>query len=115
VAYYLTILLLILFATSLVRNVLKFQKVNAKLEKAKEQLSLTEKENTKIKEKLKSVQTEAYMEKQARDKLGLAKEGEIVLVLPDKDFLKSISPSKHQVEVEALPLPNWQKWLKLFF
>ncbi|MDP3994252.1 MAG: hypothetical protein Q8P91_00270, partial [bacterium] len=54
-----------------------------------------------------------YIEKQLRDKLGLSKEGETIVVLPDADTLRKLVPPIPGEE-EILPDPNWKKWLKLF-
>ncbi len=72
-----------------------------KLEKAKEQ-------NESLKRKLAEVESQEYIEREARNKLNRGKEGEIVLILP------SISPI-----IEPTPTPidtsaNWQRWVKLF-
>jgi len=62
---------------------------------------------------LKKVQSDAFLEKQLRDKLGLAKEGETVVVLPDKEALKGLVPPLPEEE-NILPKPIWQRWLDLF-
>ncbi len=43
----------------------------------------------------------------------MAKEGEIIIVLPDEEILGTLAPNLEEEE-EALPDPNWKKWLKLF-
>ena len=82
-------------------------KNEVRLEKIKE-------ENAKLTEQLKVIQSEEYSEKQYRDKLGLAKEGEIIVVLPEADVVRKLSPSIPE-EQEIRPRPNWQKWFDLFF
>ena len=48
-----------------------------------------------------------FIEKQAREKLNLQKEGEVVVILPKTD-------NKQQVTQETIKQPsNWQKWWKL--
>lgn len=59
--------------------------------------------------KLAGVESQEYIEEQARDKLNVGREGEIVVILP------TISPI-----VESTPIPidnssNLEKWLKVFF
>lgn len=65
----------------------------------------------KLKEELEYVQSEEFVEKEAREKLGLAKEGETVLVLPE-NFEEMVEESQKEVEPEEPP--NWEKWLGLF-
>jgi len=61
--------------------------------------------------KLKYVESEEFVEKEAREKLNLAKEGEVVVVLPEG--LELIS---QRLEIEKdEDLANWQRWLNLFF
>jgi hypothetical protein len=70
--------------------------------------------NAELGKRLAEVKSQDYIEKQLRDKLGLAKPGEIVVVMPDADTLRKLAPKP--VEEEAvLPDPTWKKWLRLFF
>lgn len=68
--------------------------------------------NKGLKEELEYVQSEAFIEKEARDKLGMAKPGETVLVLPQ---LEGIVNFVSFGEAEEKELPNWQRWWRLFF
>jgi hypothetical protein len=72
----------------------------------------TEQERLKaIKE---TVDSQEFVEKEARDKLGLAKSGETVLVLPPDDVLKKFSPPFEEDEVAPeISIP--ERWAKLFF
>jgi cell division protein FtsB len=67
-----------------------------------------EAEKQALAKKAGEVESPVYIERVAREKLNLQKEGEIVVVLP-KDLSTAVAE-------EAQPqLPNWQKWWKLFF
>ena len=84
------------------------------IEKTKKDLEIAQaeqKELLKLKEK---VTSEEFIEKEARDKLGLAKEGEVVVVLPDKDSLKKLSPPDEE-EVFLEIKPPWKQWVEMFF
>jgi cell division protein DivIC len=107
------LLLSLILALSLVKSITKIVGSNQKI--VDEQTSVTElkKENEDLARQLQAVKTTQFVETQARDKLGLAKKGEIVLVLPDEATLKSLAP-KIKEEKFTLPAPIWQKWLKLF-
>lgn len=65
-------------------------------------------ENQRLKQKLSEVQTPEFVERQAREKLGLVKPGEVVVLVP-----KTEAGSEDQTATQ--PLPNWQKWWRLFF
>lgn len=111
---YLAIFVGILFLLSLIRNISKISEARKRIEKVAERVEKLREENEEIKKKLAEVKGEEYIEKQLRDKLGLAKEGEIVVVLPDEETLRKIAPSIPEEE-DVLPDPTWKKWLKLFF
>lgn len=111
---YLIIFFIVFLAISLARNVLKLYEVRGQIKKAKERVLSLRKENEGLQERLSETQSEVYIEKQLRDKLGLAKPGEVVVVLPDEEILKRIG-SKPLEEEDFLPDPTWKKWLKLFF
>lgn len=90
------------------------QQAKSSLNQSKEALDKLEDENKELQRQLENVKTERYSEKEARDKLNLAKEGEIVLVLPDDDVLRKLSPRRKEEQEHLLPDPNWKKWLSLF-
>lgn len=88
------------------------------LEKEKE-LKELEKKNLELKGKLKKVQSEEFVEKEAREKLGMGKKGEVVVILPEFE-LRGSSLNQNQFgsgqgsEVEE-EIANWRKWYNLFF
>jgi cell division protein FtsB len=111
---YLLILLSVLLVISLARNILKITSADKKIEESESELEELKIESQELKVEVKALQSEEHIEEQLRDKLGLAKEGEIVLVLPDEEILKKLAPRQVNEE-EALPNPLWKKWLDLFF
>jgi len=111
---YIFIALFLVLSISLIRNVIKISQAGKVVGEASLRVEILKEENLKLQERLSEVQGEAYVEKELRDKLGLAKEGETILVLPEEDIVRSLAP-KLTEEEETLPDPNWKKWLKLFF
>jgi cell division protein FtsB len=79
----------------------------------KEQLKLEELkvETQVLKEQLDYVQSEEFVEKEAREKLGMTKPGETVVILPE-DFKEMVDQS--QGVIEPKEVPNWKQWLGLF-
>lgn len=67
---------------------------------------LEEKRNHNLKKKLDFVQSPFYIEQEARNKLGLSKPGETMVIIPPSEATQS-------VVFEALP--NWKRWWRLFF
>ena len=98
---------------SLVRNIVKINNVNQSIKDEEEKVEKIRQENAELKAKLEILRSDEYQEKQLRDKLGLAKEGELIVVLPEDEVLRNLAP-KHVEEEETLPDPNWKKWAHLF-
>ena len=110
---YVFIFLFIFLSLSLIRNIIKISQAGKRIEEESRKVSKLEEENTELKKKIGEVSSEDYIEKELRDKLGLTKEGETIMVLPDESVIKSLAP-KPEKEEETLPDPNWKRWLKLF-
>ena len=103
----------LLLSITLVKNILRNVDINKKIEAEKARVEQMKQDNADLAQKVAEIQSQAYIEEQLRDKLGLAKEGEIVVVLPDTATLEKLATDV-PVEVQTLPDPNWKKWLKLF-
>lgn len=66
------------------------------------------KETKYLEERLYFVKSTEFIEKEAREKLGLVKEGEYVVLAP-------VPLEKKQQTMISDDTPNWKKWLNLFF
>lgn len=109
VVWCLTILLVI----SAVRNFGKVAAIKNEIQKEKSRIAKIEAENRELEAKIVETQSMEFVEKEIRNKLGLVKTGEVVVVLPDKEVLKKLAPEIED-DKEVLPDPNWKKWAKLF-
>jgi cell division protein FtsB len=98
---------------SLLSGISRMKNVNSRIDREEEKVEKLKKENEDLQRELEFVQSEEYIEKQLRDNLGLAKEGETVVILPDEDIVRKFAP-RNDKEEEILPDPNWKKWMKLF-
>ncbi len=98
---------------SLFGNILSIRRAQNKITDAKERVQELQKEHEDLEKQLSLVESEEYVESQLRDKLGMAKEGEIILVLPSDDVLRKLVPIEKE-EPPQLPDPNWKKWMDLF-
>lgn len=107
-------LLGILFTISLVRNIYTLRASNERILEAQNKLNLLKAENEELASEVNMVESDFYKEKLGRDKLGLAKEGEIIAVLPPEEELREIAPKLENSQEEVLPKPNWRRWLDLF-
>ena len=99
---------------SLIRNVLKIKRVNEEISKKEQKVDELIRKNEGLRAEVDTLKSEEHVERQLRDKLGLAKEGEVVIVLPEESILRKLLPNI-EAEEETLPDSNWKKWLKLFF
>lgn len=107
---------LILIMTSSIHTGFKLKGRGGAIEEARTRL---EEEETKrieleaIRESLGSVE---FIEQQARDKLGLAQEGEVIVVLPPEEVLRSLAPKEEFVDsgFEQETRPIWRQWVRLF-
>lgn len=87
-------------------------KAGDRLTEAANRLHTLEIQNKDLKAQLKEVTSPDYIEKQARDKLGLAKEGEVVVVIPEERIKQVLGLGKESPEEEKLA--NWLGWVRLF-
>lgn len=99
----LLLILIIAVSRSVYTQATKFQEIH----KAESKATKLVKENKELKEELKGKQGNLFIEKQARDKLGFRKAGEVLYVLP-----KNSEPNEQEL---AEKQDNWQKWLELLF
>jgi cell division protein FtsB len=79
-----------------------------------EYLKTLEQDQITLKNSLSQSLGAGYIEQEARNKLGLAKPGETVVIMPDA------SAGGSQISQPNLPqsvdtIPNWKKWWELFF
>lgn len=77
----------------------------------KRQLMLREEEARKqqLLQKLTEATTSAFIEREAREKLGLVKEGDTVVLVP------AVSSEITDETAGGKGMPHWKKWWKLFF
>ena len=70
-------------------------------------LKSLKKENQELKQKVSFKQSDFFLEKEARDKLGFGKQGETTIVLQDRDFTLEEASSVQKDK------SNLTKWLEL--
>ena len=107
------VIIFMILASSLIKSLKRIKEGNTVIEKTKVKLEKINEENKKLAEQLEVTLSEEFIEKQLRDKLGLAKEGEIIIILPEASIVKKLAPQIPEEE-EVKPKPNWRKWLELF-
>ncbi|MBI2598830.1 septum formation initiator family protein [Candidatus Curtissbacteria bacterium] len=103
------ILVSILLAVNSARRIMTFRTTAAKVTEAQRQLDEIRRENEALARELEYKKSDEFAEAEIRNKLGLAKPGETVVVLPKDDERRTTNDER---KIES---PNWQKWWNLFF
>ena len=80
------------------------------LERQNELLAV-EKEHQNLLDRLTEATGSAFIEKIAREKLGLVKPGETVLIMPKAEERRINGKPDSDEQL----VPNWKQWLRLFF
>lgn len=107
-------LLIVLLVISTSNSIGNSARVKAQIKAEEEKVSRMQKENADLENRVILAQSGDYIEAEIRNKLGLVKSGEAIVVLPDVETLKKLAPPE-ALDQEALPDPNWKKWAHLFF
>ena len=96
------------FTVRLSRNVWKLWKAGERIKDAESGVRSQELENQELQKRLAEVQSPEFIEREAREKLGLGKEGETIIVLPPQN-------EKSNTQYSISNEPNWKKWWNLYF
>ena len=110
---YAFLLISLLLLASLYNSYKRMKTASNKVYEVEDRVERLKSENQKLKEEAEVLKSEEYKERELRDKLGLAKEGEAIVVLPEEEVLRKLAP-KVKVAEGRLPEPNWKKWFYLF-
>lgn len=102
-----TIILLLVIKNN-ISGVFKTLEDENTAENLKEKLAEEQKESRFLKERLFNVKTNQFIEKEAREKLGMSRPGEYIVIAPTSTPL-----NEERIEIDTKP--NWLKWWKLFF
>lgn len=105
------IILIVLFlAYKLFSQILYALKSEDRLTQVAEVAYNLEIKNKQLQQKLAEIKSPEFIESQARNKLGLSKKGETIVIIPE-DTLKLVLGTSQSAQ---LRLPNWLGWLKVF-
>lgn len=105
------IVIILLVAYNLIVQITDAVRSGERLSQAADKVYQLEKKNKELRQKLLQIGSSEFIEEQARNKLGLAKTGETVVIIPDEK-IKQILGATESAQVR---LPNWLGWLKVFF
>ena len=85
------------------------RQIDSQIRKLQQQADKIKKDNDQLSYLVKYLNTPEYQEKQAREKLNLRKDGEYVVVLPQKRDKKDLTQTVAEKE------SNFKKWFNYFF
>ena len=100
----------VLLVVNSTKRLLIFKTTAQKVEESELRLQKLKEENESLKRDFEYKKSQEFAEGEIRNKLGLAQEGEAVVVLPKNDSKESKVESGKSVET-----PNYIKWWNLFF
>lgn len=116
--YQLSIIIVSLFVIQgFSRSLIELWQQKQRLSRAKQELSKLEEQEANLKKQLAYYQSDEYVEKIAREKLMLGKEGEEVILLPeqkDNNPINQYTNNPISTNGKQENLPNWKKWAQLF-
>ncbi len=105
------LVLLLFFSVSLVREVMRKMEIKQEIKKLEEKISSLESDNRELESLIQYLQTEEFIEEEARAKLSLKKPGEKVVAVPEN---LEVNSNEQQLSSQE-ELSNWQLWWKYFF
>lgn len=97
---------------NLIIQILDALKSGERLSTGAESLYKLEAKNKELKKRLLQIKSPEFIEKEARNKLGLGKQGETLVIIPDEKIKEVLQASASAKEAR---LPNWLGWWKVFF
>ncbi len=107
----LIILGVLIIAYNLITQTMTAMKSGERLSQAAEVVYKLENKNKVLKSKLSLVGTQQFIEEEIRNRLGLTKAGETLIIIPEEK-LKLVMGSSFSAQIR---LPNPLGWLKVFF
>lgn len=111
---YLALIVTLFVIFSVVRTTVGLLGKGDTLEEARKEIAALEKEQAELLGLREKVESDEFVEKEARNRLGLAKSGEKIVVLPPKEVLIKFAPAPEKEEfVEEFPI--WKRWVGMFF
>lgn len=109
---FIVIVVSIVMVINLSRSIWDLWRRRDVLGERQEVLRRVEEENRRLQSELEYAQSPEFVEQEARNRLGLGREGEEVVLLPKSQIP---NPNIQTNEEKEENLPNWKKWWRLFF
>src|SRR3990167_8811428 len=91
---FMAMLIGVILAVNSAKRIHSFAQTSQKVQEAEDRLEKLRKENESLKNELKYKESNEFAEKEIRDKLGLVKEGEAIVVIPQESSGQSQESGK---------------------
>jgi cell division protein DivIC len=98
----------VVIGTGILRSISTLSQKKGIFAERQQVLTLLTEKNRQLQEDLREATSAAFVEQAARDKLGLVREGETVVIMD-----KSQGANSNKATVQELP--PWKQWWQLFF
>ncbi len=105
------ILVILVIVYNLVIQIMEAVKSGERLSQSADVVYKLEAKNRELKKQLSQTQSLDFIEEAVRNKLGFARKGEIIVIIPEEKLRLVLGASQSAV----VRLPNWLGWLKVFF
>ena len=112
ISYWLMVVVIAAILINFSRNIYRLLKSQDRLKLAKKQLVAAQQKNQELKLKKHFFNTSEFLEKEARNKLFMAKKDEVVVILPEEFHHL---PEEQSTVNCNLNQPAWRQWLELFW
>jgi cell division protein FtsB len=112
------VIILAVISVPLVRSLMQKNRVEAEISKIKTEINNLESRNKELDELMKYLQSDQFLEKQARTNFGLKRRGEEVVVIKEEGKVAGVSTSSsdHSEGVDKeTGRSNLDKWTSYFF
>ncbi len=103
------ILISLILGLNSARKISTFRGTFEKVEETEEKLERLKKENESLKRELQYKKSGEFIEREIRNKLGLVKEGEAIVIVPKENDERRMTNDERNNKF------NWEKWRELFF
>lgn len=110
---YLFLGLSLIISIKLIKDIIKLWNSDDRLLMAGKELEISKQELENLKLKLNETETDEWWEKQVRNTLKMAREGEEVVIVPE-GLIASSSTLRIETEEKVKEKPSYQKWWELF-
>ena len=109
------LLLLLLFSDNFIRSRSGNRAINREISSLETEMSQLERDNSRLAELIKYLNSPAYLEEKARTDLGLRKPGERAVIVPDTGTSPAAEAANASTSTTSPATSNPGRWWRYFF